>query len=139
MNIQILPYIFKRIGLFLFLLGPISLMLIGIYEGITNPFDSNENTQSLTPDFIIYMLEAISLTGIILYLTSKEKIEDELIQKIRLEAMSNAFLITISVLLLLYLINYSNGGTSINTVGMFYLQLFLFLLLYHYKKRNFSL
>lgn len=139
MNIQILPYNFNRIGLFLFLLGVIGEISVGTYEGLTHPFDSNENGQNLTPDMVSYITEAISLIGIILYLISKEKVEDELVQKIRLEAMSISFLISVGVLLLLYVINYTSGGIAINTSYMFYLQLFLFLLIYRYKKQSFSL
>ena len=139
MKIQILPYTFNRIGLFLFLLGVTVPAIAGVYLGITNPFDSNENGQNLAPNFLIDSLEIISLLGIILYLLSKEKVEDELVQKIRLEAMSTSFLITVGVLLLLYLVNYTSGGIAINTAYMFYLQLFLFLLIYRYKKQSFSL
>lgn len=133
MTIHILPYIFKRIGLFLFILCILGQFLMGVFD----PHQSDD--LSGFPTYWGTTLEIISLIGIILYLISKEKVEDELVQKIRLEAMSASFLITVGVLLLLYLINYTQGGIEANTVGMFYLQLFLFLIIYRYKKRSFSL
>ena len=69
---------------------------------------------------------------------SKEKVEDELVKRIRLESLSLAFLLSVSILLLISIIDYS-PASNVNAALIFYLQLTLFLIIYHYKKRNFSL
>lgn len=130
MNIQILPHIFKKIGLFLFIAYPVGHFLLGFF----NPFHSNEEGgfQFLLGDF----LEIGALIGVIIYFISKEKVEDELIKRIRLESMSIAFLISVIILLFLSI------GRLINQVDaslMFLLQLTLFLVIYHYQKRSFDL
>ena len=132
MNIQILPYIFKRIGLFLFILGPIGHFLMGFFD----PFQSDD--KSGFPVYWSTLLSISSLLGIILYFISKEKVEDELVKKVRLESMSMAFLFSVSLLLLITIISFPSEY-RINAELIFYLQLFLFLIIYYYKKRNFSL
>lgn len=130
MNIQVLPNIFKKIGLFLFIAYPVGHFLLGIFDpyqedGITgfNPIWGN-------------MLEIGALIGVIMYFISKEKVEDELVKRIRLESMSIAFLLSVSILLL---ISITSIGYSVDASLFFLLQLTLFLVIYHYQKRSFDL
>jgi len=131
MNIQILPPIFKRIGLLLFLMG----LLIPLLSGLLNPYQNNEVVSLLAP--YDRLLGTLFLIGIILYFLSKEQVEDELIKKLRLESFSVAFLITAFGLFCLYLID-TNDSISINTTWLLTGQVSLFLLIYHFKKRNFA-
>lgn len=135
MNIQILPYAFKRIGLFLFFLSFINPWTIGFVEGFLGVPCDCENWKK--PSWV-NITELASLLGFILYFLSKEKIEDELIKQIRLEAMSMAFVSSIFVLLFIHLMNFY----SLQQLGagiIFYLHMFLFLVIYHALKMNFDL
>jgi len=136
MNIQILPYAFKRIGLFLFFLSLINPSTIGAWDAITGvPCEDCANWQK--PSWV-NITELASLLGFILYFLSKEKVEDELIKQIRLEAMSMAFISSIFVLLFIHLMNFY----SLQELGagvIFYLHMFLFLIIYHALKMNFDL
>jgi len=129
MNIQVLPHIFKKIGLFLFIAYPVGHFLSGFFY----PFQSNEETDLLHP-YLAESLEIGALIGVIIYFISKEKVEDELVKRIRLESMSIAFLLSIGTLLLL-----SITSINIDVVIMFLIQLTLFLIIYHYQKRSFDL
>jgi len=132
MNIQILPNIFKQLGLSLFFLA----ILLPFLEGLFHPYQNNE-TISLTADYS-YFSEFAFLGGIILYFLSKEKVEDELVRKLRLEAFGITFLLTATLLFLIYLIN-TNAPISINATVILTVQVLLFLVIYHFKKRSFDL
>ncbi len=129
MNIQVLPNIFKKIGLFLFLLGPISHFV----WGLAFPFHNNENPELTS--FWRLAIDTLSLLGVIIFFLSKEKIEDELIKQIRLEAMSKAFVaIGIYLLVTQFIPNYTTTPSYI-----FFLQVAFFFAIYYSKKRSFDL
>lgn len=130
MNIQVLPHIFKKIGLFLFIAYPVGHALLGFFD----PFQENDKT-GFHP-FWGHALEIGALIGVIVYFISKEKVEDELVKRIRLESMSIAFLLSVGALLLMSI---TSIGNSVDAALMFLLQLTLFLVIYHYQKRSFDL
>lgn len=135
MKIQILPHIFKKIGLVLFFLSFINPWTIGFFTGLFGlPCDCENWT---TPTWL-KILETVSLSGMMLYFLAKEKIEDELIQNLRLEAMSTTFIIGLGVLWLIQIFTI-NETSNLKVSGLFYFYMILFLIIYHYKKRNFSL
>ncbi|MEM6318243.1 MAG: hypothetical protein AAF960_11280 [Bacteroidota bacterium] len=130
MNIQVLPHVFKKIGLFLFIAYPVGHFLLGFFDPI------QEDGKSGFHPFWSEAIDVGALLGVIIYFISKEKVEDELIKQVRLESMSIAFLLSVGVLLLLSI---ALGGQSVDASLMFVLQLTLFLILYHYRKKSFSL
>jgi len=135
MKIQILPNIFKKIGLLLFFLSFINPWMIGFFEGLLGmPCDC----ENWTTPYWMKVLETVSLSGMILYFLAKENIEDELVYRLRLEAMSITFIIGLGVLWLIQLLSI-NSLFNIKTSVVFYCYMILFLIIYHYKKRNFSL
>lgn len=136
MNIQILPYLFKRIGLFLFFLSfIINPWTIGFAYGF---MDLPCNCEDWQTPYWLNIIELVSLLGFILYFLSKEEVEDELIKQLRLEAMSMAFITSIGVLLIIHLMNYT-AFSELNASTLFNIHLLSFLLLYHVKKMNFDL
>ena len=76
MNIQILPPVFKRLGLLFFLIG----LFVPFLSGLLNPYQNNETVSLIAP--YDRLLATLFLIGIILYFLSKEQIEDELIKKL---------------------------------------------------------
>ncbi len=134
MKIQILPHIFKKIGLVLFFISFINPYMIGFMQRLLG-FPLNREWS--TPIWL-KALELVSLSGILFYFLSKEKIEDELIYNLRMEAMSTAFIIGLGVLWLVQILTI-NGESTMGISGLFYFYMILFLIIYHYKKRNFSL
>ena len=134
MNVQVLPHIFKKIGLFLFLTG----ISIPFLAGVLNPFEDNE-TISLTNTYR-YLLEAGFLLGIVFYFLSKEKIEDELVKKLRSEAFSLTFLLSAASLLVIHSFGDSESLVSnINATALISLQILIFLIIFYFKKRSFDL
>jgi len=136
MNIQVLPHIFKQIGLLLFMIGYVIPFLTGALIALFGLEDFHGILMQLNPWGSI--LNICALIGIIMYLISKEKVEDELMEKVRLESMSVAFLLSVFVLLFIIIVNYSSDY-RVRAASMFYFQLILFLFIYHYKKRSFDL
>jgi len=94
--------------------------------------------ENWTTPYWMKVLETVSLSGMILYFLAKEDIEDELVYRLRLEAMSITFIIGLGVLWLIQLLSI-NSLFNIKTSVVFYCYMILFLIIYHYKKRNFSL
>ncbi len=129
MKIQVLPNIFKKIGLCLFLFGPISHAI----WGLAFPFHDNENPEITS--FWRAAIDTLSLLGVIVFFLSKEKIEDELVKQIRLEAMSKTFVIMGFYLILTQFIPDYKTTPSY----MFTLQTAFFFAIYYSKKRSFDL
>jgi len=137
MNIQILPYYFKRIGLFLFFLS--FLINPGTIGGLHALIGINcDNCENWEKPFWLNIIELASLLGFILYFLSKEKVEDELIKQLRLEAMSMAFITSIGILLLIHLMNFT-VFSELSASFLFNIHLVSFLVLYHINKMNYDL
>jgi len=67
MKIQVLPYVFKRIGLFLIIIWPIGHFLMGVFD----PCQCDD--LSGLPAYWNTILDISSLTGIVLFALSKKK------------------------------------------------------------------
>lgn len=102
----LLPHRFKKIGLIAFPVG-FSLWFIGqmgLIKNFLDKFISNEDT-SLILTIIILVISFFSfLLGLYALAFSKEKIEDEMIQKIRLESFQMAALTQLLFLIFSFLI-----------------------------------
>ncbi|MRT94068.1 hypothetical protein [Ancylomarina sp. 16SWW S1-10-2] len=112
-----LPHYFKRIGILLVIIAAILSCLAGVddfrqgfsnsYNDVEYSYDELKNNPELHPEVIVesYFTDAeentftwisllFSISGFIIYLFSKEKIDDEYIQQIRLKSILQAFLIS---------------------------------------------
>ena len=136
MTYQIFPNRFKSLGKMLFLICFSVPLLTSVFGGLLNPFESNEN-QSFAEQFlnssIIGWLELLSMLGMLIYMLSKEKVEDDYINKLRLEAFQITTLLSIITSFIIYFFNPS-FKLSLSYFILFFL--FTFLVAFSLKKRS---
>lgn len=127
MKTQILPNWCKKLGLVVFLSGSIPMFILGYMDGIE---------ESMIDLYVRYpyarYAEFLELIGILIYFLSKEKIEDDYIQKLRLESYQITVILGLSLLLLLSVFFENTNVNSKNVVEFF---LIVFLLVFYSKKR----
>ena len=139
MNLQIFPNWCKKLGVIMFIvfhLGRLYDFTIGFIEGLNDISLDNkvflyenyfeENTRLL--------FSTLSLMGMLIYMLSKERIEDDYINKLRLESYQLAFIIITSITLILYLFGFSLDIISVDTV--IFLLLVSYLIIFAIKKRT---
>ncbi len=104
---KLLPHYFKRIGLFLFFLGFI-LALDSVREGFTEGYTRAEveNFTHILPEAFRFWGDFTSLSGLLLYVLSRNRTEDEFAQKLRYESAFLLMVLTILVVLILYVFNH---------------------------------
>ncbi len=138
MNFQILPNWCKKLGLILFTIGA----LISFYEGFSEGIYSSCNvTDSITHpkhsnciNDYIYIFSLLEIIGMMVYMMSKEKIEDDYINLLRLESYQLTFFINIVIALLLFIFK-----KEMLVEFDFYLSVFLltYLIIFARKKRGY--
>jgi len=104
---KLLPHYFKWIGLGLILLSIVfgfDDFRRGFMDGATGkpPVD---NFESILPDIFSQLSDYLTLSGLLLYILSKNKTEDEFAQKLRYESAFIVLILTIGVLFFAYIIN----------------------------------
>ena len=92
----LLPNKFKIIGLVLFIISIISMVSVSIYL-----------EKMKYNDFLVRIAETGLVLGLLLISISKEKIEDELVLKLRLQSYNYAVIATVLVYLILPFFNYA--------------------------------
>ncbi|TCK67908.1 hypothetical protein DFQ05_1691 [Winogradskyella wandonensis] len=145
MNIQIFPNKFKKIGLILSVIGfLISLRFNIILPGISvNELNENYNPQfNSTTDILtaysggiytisLFLFQIVSMFGVVIYMMSKEKIEDDYINKIRLEAFQLTTLIFVVFTILLHSL-YPYLTFTFNIIFLF---MWTYLIIFFLKKK----
>lgn len=146
----LLPYSYRKIGLVLvllaILLGVIEMLLgslsflenikvLAIYDsGI--PFDQsregNSFFQIIQDDFRYEVISVVLLLGLLLFGFSKRKIEDELIQKIRLDSLLWATYVHFFLFILLTLFTFGLFYLNILVFSVFTI-LFIYIIRFEYK------
>ena len=124
---KLLPHYFKWIGIGLLILS----FVFGIDDflsGLTNGMINSK----IFPDIFPQISDFILLIGLLIYLISKNKREDEFIQKIRFESAYIVLIITILGILVLYLFN---PEIKLNVTYLLALQMLFYLLVVFLKKR----
>ncbi|KAB1066808.1 hypothetical protein F6U93_13210 [Tamlana haliotis] len=159
MNIQILPNWCKKLGLVVFFLGTIISIVIGLQHGLLqgayqeglhatkNHHNCNVPCESLSKlekkqctikgsenldTASLHLAEILSIIGMIVYIISKEKIEDDYINKLRLDAYVLTVLILLCVSLLIYIIS---GNIDVKLEAVLNIFLILYLFIFFFKKR----
>lgn len=135
MNFQILPNKFKSIGLIIFIIGFGIPVIIGFYEGISQPFNSNETlllTSELLDSILLKWLNIFTILGMLTYMLSKEKIEDDYITKIRLEAYQITTILCLTSTIVLHIIN---NEMKFYVSYVIYVFIILYLITFYLKKR----
>ena len=143
MNIQILPNWFKKVALIVFAISYIIVGFDSFLDGVNDAhanqqYDYNEVPESqLMTDFVggktvINYLSIISLLSIIAYILSKEKVEDDYINILRLESFQLSFVIIIFVGIVFILFDKNELFGLFDSVTLF---LWLYLSIFFMKKR----
>ena len=143
MNIQILPNWFKKVALIVFTISYIIVGFDSFLDGVNaahanQQYDYNEVPESqLMTDFVggktvINYLSIISLLSIIAYILSKEKVEDDYINILRLESFQLSFVIIIFVGIVFIIFNKNELFGLFDSVTLF---LWLYLSIFFIKKR----
>lgn len=127
MKIKMLPNWCKKLGVSIFLLGFIVSGYKGFMDGMTGYAvngDKFDNFERLFSDPMLHLFDIIAILGMVIYMFSKEKIEDDYINKLRLESYQLTALIGLGITIILY--TFSNNiklslDYFINLFLMFYL------------------
>ncbi|WP_298997198.1 hypothetical protein [uncultured Tenacibaculum sp.] len=105
MKLQMLPNWCKKLGFIIFLIGASVSMYEGFMEGLTGaPSDSGQfdSVKNYLGEKAIHWFDILSILGMIIYIFSKEKVEDDYINKLRLESYQMTALLGLSVTIVLY-------------------------------------
>ena len=111
---KLLPHYFKWIGITIFFTGLIISAIDDGRQGFINGWndaidDPSERIETefnpVFPKRISHIADYMSLFGLLFYILSKNKIEDEFIQKLRYESAFFVFTLSILILLIIYAFN----------------------------------
>jgi hypothetical protein len=131
MDFQVLPNKCKKLGLILFFSTSICSFFEGFMEGFNNypPQAYIKNFLGETLYDIYYILP---IFGLLIYMLSKEKIEDEFIQKLRLESYQISIIGFLMISILLFMFN-PDILLSLEVFLTFFV--LVFLIVFYIKKR----
>jgi|TARA_R110000744_G_C19212159_1_gene546177 hypothetical protein len=135
MNFQILPNRFKTIGLFLFIIGFVIPLILAFTSGFSEPYTSNETsrlTEKVIDSSLSKLLDILSIVGMLIYMLSKEKVEDDYIIKLRLESYQLA---TILCLIIIFILHIVNNEMIFNVSDIIYAFIILYLITFYLKKK----
>ncbi len=150
-----LPYFMRKIGIVIFFIG-VAISAISGADDFIAGFNAGYHSTRLDKDISIEEVQIhretnneilftkderdraefygflISLSGICLYLLSKEKIEDEFFARLRGHAMLLSVGITWSIFLIFQL---TDWNSKISALSMLQLQMVIYVFVYAYQKR----
>ncbi len=147
------PFCCKRAGTIIVLIAILFSMAAGINSfekgyvegynagmGINNTKKGSATYEEIISPELSNTLNWISITlsfgGFLLYIFSKEKIEDEFLQKLRYMSLEKSLIFTWIFALILLLINRS---ANFKVFYILQLQLIAYVLIYHYYKVKFQI
>lgn len=130
---KLLPHYFKWIGI-----GPLILsfvfgiddFLLGFIGALLS--EPPEDFKRILPEIFPQISDFILLIGLLIYLVSKNKREDEFIQKIRYESAYIVLVITILGVLVLYIVN---PEIKLNAPYLLAFQMLFYLVVMFFRKR----
>jgi hypothetical protein len=139
MTFQFLPNVFKKIGLFIFVAAGIPAMKRGFVEGwnasegIPAPetFHAFSVLGMTVTEPIYNLLAIIGVSGLLLYVFSKDKVMDEFLIRLRLEAVQLTFIISA---LFIFTVLIFEVRWSVSAMGVIEYQVVLFLVINKAKK-----
>lgn len=135
---KLLPHLFKWIGLTIFLLG----FIVGSIDDGRQEFMDGYNDASdhpieyevtrILPNIVSQIAEYATFLGLLLYILSRNKREDEFAQKMRYEAAFIVLVLTLGVILVLYILN---PEFKIRPTDFLELQMLMYLILRSVRRR----
>lgn len=140
MKTQILPNWCKKLGLTIFFVGSIiggsDDFLGGFYDGLNGlPYKSTPGSSyfsRMLGESWLHFFEIIGILGMLIYMISKEKIEDDYIHKLRFESYKLSSIIWLLAAILIYAFN-ENFKLSIDY--FIFLFIWTYLITFFIKKR----
>jgi uncharacterized membrane protein len=157
-----LPYFVRKIGILIFVIGATISFIGDIDDFVTSfqagyksgrtIYNDGERNRDITPELLmqeriennelIFTPEEqhkwtllgflISLTGIMLYIFSKEKVEDEFASHLRGKSM----LISVGITWLIFLLfKLPNWNTEISALSILQIQMIVFVIVYAYQRK----
>jgi hypothetical protein len=140
-----LPYFCKKIGITLVIFAFILSIIANINDlsnGFMDGWNDSQSTITDAADFKIISINSgktitwislsFSFSGFLLYMFSKEKIEDEFIQKIRFMSLAKSLLITWIIASILLIIN---GEVKLEGFYILQFQLIIYVVIYNYYNK----
>ncbi len=142
-----LPYYCKKIGI-VFVIIAIVLSFIGNINNIVEGFQDGWNSSQQHDEDILlvnsniitvksgriftWISLAFSFSGFLLYMFSREKIEDEFIQQLRFLSLAKSLLFTWIIVSILFLID---GEIKFEGLYILQFQLVIYVVIYNYYKK----
>ena len=143
-----LPYYCKKIGIALVIIAFILYLIANINDSVNGFVDGYQRYQQSShqieavADFNIISTHIVktftwislvfSFTGFLLYIFSREKIEDEFIRKLRYMSLEKSLLFTWIVASILFIIN---GSIKLEGFYILQFQLIAYVIIYNYYKK----
>lgn len=107
MNFQVLPNWCKKLGVVIFLIGAVVSFYEGFSEGINTPCNVTDSIihseHSNCIHNYIYFFSLLEIIGMMIYMMSKEKVEDDYINMLRLQSYQLTFFINIIIAFFLFI------------------------------------
>ena len=145
MNIQVLPNWFKKVSLIVFLSASVLAsgddFINGFnagFSGATPNYDlskvegTSQIADSIGGEGIAHLFGALSVLALIMYMLSKEKVEDDYINMLRLESFQFSFMLVSFVALALFAFNKEFYYGLYDSLCML---LWIYLIVFFTKKR----
>ena len=140
MNLQVFPNWCKKLGIvtfviFFILSGFDNHAITDFIKGynLISSIEYNDYDKIYFGESTILLFSTLSLVGMLIYMLSKESVEDDFINKLRLESYQLAFFIITSITLILNIFGVSLD-ISVDTV--IFLLLSSYLIIFAIKKRT---
>lgn len=127
MKTQLFPYYLRKPGLVLFALASLPSVVAGFTDGFYR-----EEHQLLSKQ-TMHLLDIIGIVGLAVYALSKEKVYDELLQRLRLEAIKLTFIASLAIIALGYGVF---PDFKVEPSYLINLQVLCFIGVYSFKKNN---
>jgi hypothetical protein len=134
---KLLPHVFKWIGITIFFIGFIFGAIDdgrkGFLEGYNETSHDPVKTEfkRILPEKVSQIADYVLLFGLLIYVLSKNKRDDEFTRQMRYEAAYIVFVITIIFILILFMIDPNLRLEPSTFIGA---QLVLYLIIRHFRK-----
>ncbi|WP_147383157.1 hypothetical protein [Pontibacter oryzae] len=129
MKTQLLPHYFRIPGMVVFILASIPSVIAGFVDAQFYTYE----TYALLSKHTIYLLDILGILGLAVYALSQDRVYDELLQRLRLEAIKTTFVVSMAVVILSYIIF---PDFKIHPSYLINLQVLCYSLLYYIRKNS---
>jgi hypothetical protein len=137
MKIKILPNWYKKTGFSMFIFGFIISGYSGFYlsfqEGLNGEEFGSREVNKLFEGEWIHLFDILAISGMVIYMFSKEKTEDEYINKLRLESFQLTSFIGLAITIISYALSEEIELTLDYFIILF---LWIYLMIFAIKKRT---